>query len=474
MHAVERGDRRAGLGALLDDGILRDLKAAAQGSAADARARVDVVGAGLEHIGRLVAGDAAVVVRGELRDFERDLHGLALAGLQLRGLLERAQAARRLAELALRRLGIDLDDLLARDVAGVFDDHDLLDGLAVRFKARDLHVERRVGQAETERVQHAVLRKRLEIAVADVDVLLVDDLLGVAEALARGVVRDVDRDRVAELAARGDRAGQDVEHAGAALLAALPDVQHRCGVVLFDPLHVDDVADVQQHRNALERAADRLEHLLLGLREQIAALGRAVVLILAGGAADDDDRDVGLCGGLGGKRCGNRHFLLAPRLLRPAHALFERVLRHPVAVDGLELFIDNDVRAVLQRVENTGHIPRIDRAAGARAALVIIKLDSAEHGNALALPNRQRLVVIFQKDAALCDGLPRQSGIAFKIKLIRIHFGIFPFCLFSGRPFRKAGGRRPGPPPRPARAFPIFYDNRFWLFWQERTEKKSV
>lgn len=43
---------------------------------------------------------------------------------------------------------------------------------------------------------------------------------------------------------------------GAALLTALPDVQHSGGIVFFHPLHIDDIADVQQNRNTLERAAN--------------------------------------------------------------------------------------------------------------------------------------------------------------------------------------------------------------------------
>ncbi len=36
----------------------------------------------------------------------------------------------------------------------------------------------------------------------------------------------------------------------------LPDVQHSGGIVFFHPLHIDDIADVQQNRNTLERAAN--------------------------------------------------------------------------------------------------------------------------------------------------------------------------------------------------------------------------
>ena len=115
------------------------------------------------------------------------------------------------------------------------------------------------------------------------------------------------------------------------------------------------------------------------------------------------------------------------------------MLRNPIAVDRFEFFVDGDVRAALQRVENAGDIPRVDRAAGARAALVVVELDSAEHGNALALADRQGLAVVFEQHAALRDGLPRQSGVAVEIKCIRIHLASF-LSVHSGR--RKGGRRR--------------------------------
>ena len=82
---------------------------------------------------------------------------------------------------------------------------------------------------------------------------------------------------------------------------------------------------------------------MLGGRQEIAALCGAVVLIFTCGAADDDNGDIGLCSSLLGELFCDGHFLLAPRLLCPAHALFKRMVLQPVAVGLLQLLVDGNV-----------------------------------------------------------------------------------------------------------------------------------
>ena len=82
---------------------------------------------------------------------------------------------------------------------------------------------------------------------------------------------------------------------------------------------------------------------MLGGRQEIAALCGAVVLIFTRGAADDDNGDVGLCSSLFGELFRDGHFLLAPRLLCPAHALFKRMVLQPVTVGLLQLLVDGNV-----------------------------------------------------------------------------------------------------------------------------------
>ena len=82
---------------------------------------------------------------------------------------------------------------------------------------------------------------------------------------------------------------------------------------------------------------------MLGGRQEIAALCGAVVLIFTRGTADDDNGDIGLCSSLLGEFFRDGHFLLAPRLLCPAHAFFKRMVLQPVTVGLLQLLVDGNV-----------------------------------------------------------------------------------------------------------------------------------
>ena len=82
---------------------------------------------------------------------------------------------------------------------------------------------------------------------------------------------------------------------------------------------------------------------MLGGRQEIAALCGAVVLIFTRGAADDDNSDIGLCSSLLGELVLEVDFVLSPRLLCPAQALFKRMVLQPVTVGLLQLLVDGNV-----------------------------------------------------------------------------------------------------------------------------------
>ena len=255
-HAVKLRDRRARLHACAGDGIFFHFKAAGELCAAHAAARVDVIRAAFKHIAESVSRNAAVVVGRKICDWERERKRFAFARLQGFGLCECGEASCGLAELALRCFNENGDDLFALHVAGVFHGDFLCNGLAVEIEAFNRAGEGRVAETVAERIQHTVFCERLKVAVADVDVFFINDPCGITEALCRRIITDVKRDGVAQLAARRDSACENICSTCAALLAALPDVQHSGGIVFFHPLHIHDIADVQQNRNTLERAAN--------------------------------------------------------------------------------------------------------------------------------------------------------------------------------------------------------------------------
>ena len=60
-------------------------------------------------------------------------------------------------------------------------------------------------------------------------------------------------------------------------------------------------------------------------------------------SSESYDGDIGLCSSLLGELFRDGHFLLAPRLLCPAHTLFKRMVLQPVTVGLLQLLVDGNV-----------------------------------------------------------------------------------------------------------------------------------
>ena len=206
-----------------------------------------------------------------------DLQHLALAGNKLLCLRETAEAPCRFSQRSLGRLAVDLGHLLpgCGPCIGDFDPKPYLGGSRPAFPAALprcltaaaesashaplLHPrlqEGGIGEAEAEGIEHFVFGKGLEVAVAYVDVLLVEVPLLIAVVAGGRIVRYVPGDGVRQLPGRGYRAGQHVQHAVAALLASLPYVQHRRRPVALHPFHVYDIAYVEEHHRAPEGPAD--------------------------------------------------------------------------------------------------------------------------------------------------------------------------------------------------------------------------
>ena len=217
-----------------------------------------------------------------------------------------------------------------------------------------------------------------------------------------GVVADVFGNGVGEPAAGGLFAGEHVGHGQTALLAPLPDVHDRPGLVLLHPLHIQGAAGVEDHGHLVEPAADRFEHVPLGLGQQIAALDGGAVLVLARRAAQYHHRRVIAPGGGADRLGGEGHLLLIPGLVGPALAHVEGVVRYPGLVLGLERGVHRHRAGELKALGYAWHVARVHKAAGAGAGLVVVELAAAEHRHFSALPKGQHRAVVAKEHAPLC------------------------------------------------------------------------
>ena len=275
-------------------------------------ARGDLVVAGLKHVGLRIHR----VVGGERIAVPGDLQCLGLTGLQQLRLLIRQQVRGSLFDATVRvgRVVIDLDDVLTGDLAGVRDGH--VRGHGSRgFVDRDVAHrlgERRVGQAETERVDDlvavvddALSGGRLVPAIADVDrVVVVDEgrlrlgalvegvvlgelrhvrVLEVAEVVGRGARLDDTRERVGGLRRGVDLAVQDAAQRVESNLAAGDRPHDRVDLrVVLKVTELEDVGSVDDDDRLRRRLLRQLDHVLLGTRQLEVALAILEVRVLLG------------------------------------------------------------------------------------------------------------------------------------------------------------------------------------------------
>ena len=274
--------------------------------------RGDLVVAGLEHVGlriRRVVGGERIAVPG-------DRQRLGLTGLQQLRLLIRQQVCGSLFDATVRvgRVVIDLDDVLTGNLAGVRDGHIRghgSRGLVERDVAHRLG-ERRVGQAETERVDDlvavvddALSGGRLVPAVADVDrVVVVHEgrlrlsalvegvilgelrhvrVLEVAEVVGGGARLDVTRESVGGLRRGVDLAVQDASQRVESNLAAGDGPHDRVNLrVVLQVAQLEDVGGVDDDDRLRRGLLRQLDHVLLGTRQLEVALAILEVRVLLG------------------------------------------------------------------------------------------------------------------------------------------------------------------------------------------------
>ena len=269
----------------------------------------DDVIASLQHIAAVVL----VIVGSQLLHRDGEVDGLALAGSQLVGLGEVQQVCGGLLDAAvgIRRIAVDLDNILAGNRAGVGDGDGELQVCAIVGDVAHLLGEGGVAQAVAEGIDHflvvvdeALIGSRLIELVADVDALDVVDeggsgALGVehtcigVELGSVGVLEVAEvvpprrSGQVGDIGICGAAGGVDLtgDHAAKALKAGLAGAgaeQNALDLgVILDPAHLECVCAVVDDDDVVEVGSDQIDQLFLavGQLQEVVACIPVVALV---------------------------------------------------------------------------------------------------------------------------------------------------------------------------------------------------
>ena len=273
------------------------------------RVGADDVIASLQHIAAVVL----VIVGSQILDRDGEVDGLALAGGKLAGLGEVQQVCGSLfnAAVGVRRIIIDLHDILAGSRAGIGDGDRELQAAAVAGDVAHLLGEGGVAQAVAKGIDNflvivdeALIGGSLIELVADVDALNVVDeggsgTLGVKatgvgiELGSVGVLEVAEvvpprrSGQVSSIGVSGTAGGVDLtgDHAAKALKAGLTGAGAEqdaldLGVVL-DPVHLESVCAVVNDDDVVEVGSDEVDELFLavGQLQEVVALIPVIALV---------------------------------------------------------------------------------------------------------------------------------------------------------------------------------------------------
>ena len=222
------------------------------------------------------------------------------------------QLGSRFFQIIVRCRNIELHHFLAGATAGVGDDDRGCEARILTCQLQIPVLEAGVGKAVSEGIGH-LDTSGVEVAIADPDVIAVIHLCSTVvdddaatggrigpqqrhagEVLGGGVVLQIKRKGIGQLAGRVHLAGQDVRHGMTRFLPWLPGQQD--GIDLIAPAgNLDDTADVQHHHNRLaglvKGGRDIPDERLFGFRQIEVILGLAIDE-LTGVPADRDDADI--------------------------------------------------------------------------------------------------------------------------------------------------------------------------------------
>ena len=236
-----------------------------------------------EHIAERRARFAGIIERRHIGARERHDHSLLLTRQKSACFFICGKALCRLAELALRRAVVDLNNLFARRLADILD----LDG--DYYSVVRLHngligqLERGVTQTEAEREHDLFGREGFKISVADEDILDVVVVCLFAKVLRRRIALVAIGNGIGQLAARRNFAGENLANGVSALHSALPDIEYRAEpvAVFIHPRHIYNIAAVYQHDGVFEIRGHFVEQRGFIVGQIIAALFERVFSVLA-------------------------------------------------------------------------------------------------------------------------------------------------------------------------------------------------
>ncbi len=375
----------------------------------------EAVSALLKDVAIPVTRHSGIVIRCELAEVGSQDKGLLLIRSEVAGLLKAAEYLYRLTEPALRVTEPEHNDLFAAIAAGILHFNIYADARAVYVRGLRGDLECCVGKTETERITHLFRRERIEIPVADVDILGVEILLLVTEVLMRGIILDAVSDSIRELAAGTYLSGQDISRADAAGHTSLPHVKERIRLAALDKLEVDKTADVKQYNYFFERRPHLCEHILFLVREQERARLELGVHFLAGSSADDDYGCIALFSRLCNDIIAEGHLLLRPRFSAPAASEVHGILIVPLAVYVKQLLIERDT-GFAEPVSDAGHLRHVDHAARASTALVVMELYASENRYYAVAFQRESLVIVAEHYDSLGSSVSSRAEVFIPVK----------------------------------------------------------
>ena len=212
----------------------------------------------------------------------------------------------------VRRRNIELHHFLAGTTTGVGDNDRGCEARILTCQFQIPVLEAGIGKAIPEGIGH-IDTPGVEVAIANPDVIAVLDLCSTivdddtatgsrirtqqrhaGEVLGGGIVLQIKRKGIGQLAGRVHLAGQNICHGMAGFLPWLPGQQD--GIDLIAPAgKIDDTADVQHHDNRLaglvKGGRNTPDERLLGFCQVEVILGLAIDE-LTGIPADGDDADI--------------------------------------------------------------------------------------------------------------------------------------------------------------------------------------
>ena len=361
-----------------------------------------------------MSSDTTVIIGRKLRQFCFQDQFFTCSGLQFFRLGISCQLTQRLSQLSLRSLHIDLYGLSAGHTANIC--HFLNDSClgTLHCQSHALCLEPGIGQSKAKGIFYLVSGKGLKIAITYIDVLGIKILHRIPEILRGRIILNIFRNSIAELTTGIHFSCQDIYCSSAALLAALPYIEHSLWLIPVDPLHIHDITHIQHNDRPGKCIADITKNFFLRSCQQITAFRSTIILVFSCGSAENHNRQIRLFRRLSRQFFADGHFFLVPGLHSPSLSYIKRMILQPFPVLCLQYLIHLYGAVFLETVCNIGHIWSIDHTSGTRTALIMLELGSAEDRHFLPFLQRQHTVFISKQYASL----RRHTSCQFRIFLI--------------------------------------------------------